>query len=73
MSAKTFDHLKTLALIDTNPIEATTEVFEAKLHCGPFARDESTWIEYHCYLKGNEKHLEAKRVLERALEKVSDK
>ena len=73
MSSKTFDHLKNIAQVEKNPVEASSQVFEAKLQCEAFARDEATWIEYYCFMKGNSEHLAAKRVLERALEKVMDK
>ena len=73
MSAKTFEHLKRKALQCENSFEMTCEVYEAKLYCGLFARDEDTWIEYYAYLKGMKRHLEARRILERALEKVNDK
>ena len=73
LSAKTFEHLKSLALVESDQVEATRQVYEAKVHAGSYANNEDTWIEYYCYLKGNEQHLAAKRVLERALERVTDK
>ena len=73
LSAKTFEHLKNLALVESDQVEATRLVYEAKVHTGSYANDEDTYIEYYCYLKGNDQHLAAKRVLERALERVTDK
>ena len=73
MSTKTFEYLKNAALVESDQVEATRQVYEAKLHAGSFVNDENTWIEYYCYLKGNDQHLAAKRVLERALERVADK
>ena len=54
MSPKTFEHLKNLALVESDQVEATRQVYEAKLHAGAYVNDENTWIEYYCYLKGND-------------------
>ena len=54
MSAKTFEHLKNSALLESDQVAATSQVYEAKLHAGAFSTDEDTWIEYYCYLKGND-------------------
>ena len=72
-TAKTFEHLKTSAMLWNAPIAEFVEIYEAKLMCSAFSKDEGTWIEYHGYLVANHRQLDAKRVLERAIEACNDK
>ncbi len=55
------------------PTADTCEIYEAKLICSAFSGDAATWVEYHGFLKSQNMHLEAKRVLERAMLAVTDK
>ena len=70
---KTFEHLKTNAMLRNLPVQDFVEIYEAKLLCAAFSKDVGTWVEYHGCLIANRQHLEAKRVLERALQVVDDK
>lgn len=71
LTARTFDHLKTFTMLGNLPTADTIQVFESKLACAAFISDADSWIEYHGFLKSAAMHLEAKRVIERALAAVT--
>ena len=73
LTERTFEHLKTCAMIRNLSTSDYCEIYEAKLACSAFGNDCATWIEYHGFLKSSGLHLEAKRVLERAMLAVNDK
>jgi len=66
-SAKTFEHLKTSAMLRNLPVDDFIEIYEAKLLCSAFSKDIGTWVEYHGCLISSNKQMEARRILERAL------
>ena len=73
ITGKTFEHLKTAALMHNLPLSDTVAIHEARLQTSSFSSDVAAWVDYHGFLKANSMHLEAKRVFERAMAACTDK
>ena len=73
ITGKTFDHLKTAALMHNLPLSDTVEIHEARLTSSMFGSDVASWVDYHGFLKASNLHNEARRVFERAMAACTDK
>ena len=73
VTARTFEHLKTFALLNNLPASDTVEIYEAKVACSAFAQDAEAWIDYFGFLRTSGLQAEAKRVKERAIAACTDK
>ena len=60
-------------MIHNLPNSDTVEIYETKLVSTAFNSSADAWIDYHGFLKASGMHLEAKRVIERAMSMVTDK
>ena len=73
VTSRTFEHLKTGAMMRNLPVKDTVEIHETRLLTTSYSQDVASWVDYHGFLISNNMHLDAKRVFERAMAACTDK